>query len=161
MAGWIRGALPDDLYVIWGTGRQQHERYVELDSARVRVVPYLSPIADAYAASDLALTRAGALTLAELCAWGIAPVVVPLPTAAADHQTYNSIALAKAGAGVHLPQAKLTVDALSGEVAALLRDHDRLQRMSSAALARARPDAAANIARRVLALSARAATGSR
>lgn len=163
MAGWIRGALPDDLYVIWGTGRQQHERYVELDSARVRVVPYLSPIADAYAASDLALTRAGALTLAELCAWGIAPIVVPLPTAAADHQTYNSIALANAGAGVHLPQAKLTVDSLSGEIDALLRDRDRLERMSSAALARARPDAAANIARRVLVLasSASAAGGAR
>lgn len=155
MAEWVRRSLPPELYVIWGTGRQQYERYAELESGSVRVVPYLSPIADAYAASDIALTRAGALTLAELCAWGIAPIVVPLPTAAADHQTYNAIALANAGAGVHLSQSELTVDTLSAEVAALLRDHERLDRISSAALARARPDAATTIARRVLALGAR------
>ena len=161
MAEWVRRSLPDGLHIIWGTGRQQYERYAELESARVRVVPYLSPIADAYAASDIALTRAGALTLAELCAWGIAPVVVPLPTAAANHQTYNAIALANAGAGVHLSQAELTMDTLAAEVAALLRDHARLERMSSAALARARPDAAMTIARRVLALSARRSAGAR
>jgi UDP-N-acetylglucosamine--N-acetylmuramyl-(pentapeptide) pyrophosphoryl-undecaprenol N-acetylglucosamine transferase len=161
MAGWVRGSLPRELYIIWGTGRQHYERYAELESGNVRVVPYLSPIADAYAASDIALTRAGALSLAELCAWGIAPIVVPLPTAAADHQTYNAIALAKAGAGVHLPQAKLTVETLSAEVAALLRDHERLERLSSAALSRARPDAAKTIAQRVLALSARTAADTR
>jgi UDP-N-acetylglucosamine--N-acetylmuramyl-(pentapeptide) pyrophosphoryl-undecaprenol N-acetylglucosamine transferase len=161
MATWVRGSLPNALFVIWGTGRQQYERYAGLESESVRVVPYLSPIADAYAASDIALTRAGALTLAELCAWGIAPIVVPLPTAAADHQTYNAIALANAGAGVHLSQAELTVETLNAEVAALLRDPERLERMSSAARARARPDAATTIARRVLALSARTTTGAR
>ncbi|HET7134187.1 MAG TPA: glycosyltransferase, partial [Gammaproteobacteria bacterium] len=161
MAAWVSRSLPEGLYVIWGTGRQQYESYAKLESPRVRVVPYLAPIADAYAASDIALTRAGALTLAELCAWGVAPIVVPLPTAAADRQTYNSIALANAGVGVHLTQAKLTVDALSTEVAALLSDHERLERMSNAALARARPDAATTIARRVLALSAQAAPGAR
>ena len=51
---------------------------------------YLSPIADAYAAGDLALARAGAMTTAELFAWGIPPILVPLPTAAADHQTTNA-----------------------------------------------------------------------
>ncbi|HET7622831.1 MAG TPA: UDP-N-acetylglucosamine--N-acetylmuramyl-(pentapeptide) pyrophosphoryl-undecaprenol N-acetylglucosamine transferase [Gemmatimonadaceae bacterium] len=161
MAGWVRGSLPRDLFIIWGTGRQHHERYAELDSEHVRVLPYLSPIADAYAASDIALTRAGALTLAELCAWGIAPIVVPLPTAAADHQTYNAAALADAGAGVHLSQAALTVETLGAEVMALLQDHERLERISNAALSRARPDAAKTIARRVLELSARTATDAR
>ncbi len=161
MAAWVRSSLPPELYIIWGTGRQQYERYAELTSPTVRVVPYLSPIADAYAASDIALTRAGALTLAELCAWGIAPIVVPLPTAAADHQTYNSIALAKAGAGVHIPQAELTLDVLSARVASLLADPVHLERLSSAALARARPDAAATIARRIVALCARTATDER
>lgn len=161
MAAWVRDSMPDELYIIWGTGRQQYERYAELESRRVKVVPYLAPIADAYAASDIALTRAGALTLAELCAWGIVPIVVPLPTAAADHQTYNSIALADASAGIHLPQRELTVDTLSTQVASLLAEPERLERMSSAALSRARPDAAATIARRVHALSARTAAGER
>lgn len=155
VAAWVRSALPDDLYLIWGTGRQQYDRYSELESERVKVVPYLSPIADAYAASDAALTRAGALTLAELCAWGIAPIVVPLPTAAADHQTSNAVALAKAGAAVNVPQAELSVERLDAVVAELIRTPGRLAQMSNAARSRARPDAAKTIARRVLALSAR------
>jgi len=155
VAEWVRGAVADDPYVIWGTGRREYERYVGLESERVRVVPYLSPIADAYAASDLALTRAGALTLAELCAWGIAPIMIPLPTAAADHQSRNAAALEQAGAGVHLRQSALTVETLSAAVTALLHDPARLERIAGAALARARPDAATTIARRVLALSAR------
>ncbi len=158
LAGWIREELPSDLYVIWGTGRQQYEPYAALESSTIRVLPYLSPIADAYAASDVALSRAGALTLAELCAWGIAPVVVPLPTAAADHQTHNAVALANAGAGVHLPQAHLTVAALGEAVTSLIADPARLELMSRSALARARPDAAAVIAQRVRALATRAAT---
>lgn len=155
VAAWVRRSLPEELHIIWGTGRQQYERYAELESPRVRVVPYLAPITEAYAASDIALTRAGALTLAELCAWGIAPIVVPLPTAAADHQTSNAIALANAGAGVHLSQSELTAETLSAEVAALLHDPARLAQISSAALERARPDAARTIARRLLALCAR------
>ena len=155
VAAWVRGSLPEELYIIWGTGRQQYERYADLDSERVKVAPYLAPISDAYAASDIALTRAGALTLAELCAWGIAPIVVPLPTAAADHQTFNARALAKAGAALYLSQADLTRESLGVTVAQLLGEPARLARMSSAALGRARPDAAKVIARRVLALSAR------
>lgn len=155
VAAWVRSAVPDNLYLIWGTGRRHYDRYADLDSERVKVVPYLSPIADAYAASDVALTRAGALTLAELCAWGIAPIVVPLPTAAADHQTANAVALASAGAALHVSQSDLTVDSLSAAVAELTTTPGSLERMSRAALQRARPDAAVSIARRVLALSAR------
>ena len=66
---------------------------------RVEVREYLSPIADAYAAADLALVRAGAMTTAELFAWGIPAIVVPLPTAAADHQTHNARALARGRRG--------------------------------------------------------------
>ena len=74
----------------------------------MRVRPYLAPIQSAYAAADLALTRAGALTVAELCAWGIPSMLVPLPTAAADHQRANARALEAAGAAMVLEQATLT-----------------------------------------------------
>ena len=150
---WIQRGLPGELYVIWGTGKGTFADFAHLESPRVRVRPYLSPIADAYAAADLALTRAGALTLAELCAWGIPGLLVPLPTAAADHQTANARALAQSGAARVLPQRELNAERLDREVRSLLTDTSQLDTMKRAALSRGRPDSAEKIARRVLALA--------
>lgn len=153
VAAWIAEGPPPGLFVIWGTGKGSFERYAHLESERVRVRAYLSPIEDAYAAADLALTRAGALTLAELCAWGIPPILVPLPTAAADHQTANARALAETGAAVLLPQSELGRERLDVTVRALAGDRERLAALASAALRRGRPHAAENIAGRILNLA--------
>lgn len=153
VSGWITRGLPDGLHVIWATGRAGFTEYAALESPRVRVRAYLSPIADAYAAADFALTRAGALTLAELCAWGLPGILVPLPSAAADHQTANARALAASGAARELPQRDLDIERLDEEVRSLLGDEARLDAMRRAALARGRPEAAETIARRVLALA--------
>jgi UDP-N-acetylglucosamine--N-acetylmuramyl-(pentapeptide) pyrophosphoryl-undecaprenol N-acetylglucosamine transferase len=153
MATWVRSGLPAGLGVIWATGRGQFEPYAALDRAgdgRVRVVPYLSPIAVAYAAADLALTRAGAMSIAELCAWALPSVLVPLPTAAQDHQTHNARALEAAGASIHLPQSALGAERLESLTRELLASPDRLSALASAAAARGRPDAAAQIALQVL-----------
>jgi UDP-N-acetylglucosamine--N-acetylmuramyl-(pentapeptide) pyrophosphoryl-undecaprenol N-acetylglucosamine transferase len=150
---WIERGSPEELCVIWGTGKGTFNEFAHLESPRVRVRPYLSPIADAYAAADLALTRAGALTLAELCAWGIPGLLVPLPTAAADHQTANARTLAQSGAARVLPQRELNAERLDGEVRSLLADRNQLEAVKRAALSRGRPDAAEKIAGRVLALA--------
>jgi UDP-N-acetylglucosamine--N-acetylmuramyl-(pentapeptide) pyrophosphoryl-undecaprenol N-acetylglucosamine transferase len=159
VAEWLSRGAPEGLGVIWGTGKTQFDGYAPLESDRVRVRPYLSPIAEAYAAADLAVVRAGAMTTAELCAWGVPMLLVPLPTAAADHQTANARALADAGAALHVPQAEFTAARLADEVARLLADETRLGALAGGALRRARPDAADVIATRVVAL-ARAATRS-
>jgi UDP-N-acetylglucosamine--N-acetylmuramyl-(pentapeptide) pyrophosphoryl-undecaprenol N-acetylglucosamine transferase len=151
---WISRALPPGLHVIWATGRKNFEQHAHRESERVRVRPYLAPIADAYAAADLALVRAGAMGTAELCAWGVPMLLCPLPTAAADHQTANARALAEAGAGTLILQSELTPERLDGEVRALLADDSRLARMAAAAEQRGRPDAAATIAARILTLVA-------
>jgi UDP-N-acetylglucosamine--N-acetylmuramyl-(pentapeptide) pyrophosphoryl-undecaprenol N-acetylglucosamine transferase len=152
VAEWVRAGIPDDLHLIWMTGKASYAEFAPLDGGRVRVREYLSPIADAYAASDLALTRAGAMTTAELFAWGIPAVLVPLPTAAADHQTHNARALASAGAAVHLPQSELTAARLDREVRSLLADPSAMARLAAGASARARPDAAETIVKRILSL---------
>jgi UDP-N-acetylglucosamine--N-acetylmuramyl-(pentapeptide) pyrophosphoryl-undecaprenol N-acetylglucosamine transferase len=118
----------------------------------VRVCAYQSPASDAYAATDLALARAGATTTAELLAWGIPAVLVPLPTAAADHQTTNAAALEHAGAAIHVPQSELTVQRLDETMRRLLADPAALARLVAGAKARARPNAAAEIARHILAI---------
>jgi UDP-N-acetylglucosamine--N-acetylmuramyl-(pentapeptide) pyrophosphoryl-undecaprenol N-acetylglucosamine transferase len=150
--GWVARGLPHGVALIWATGQANYQRHAQRESFNVRVRPYLSPIADAYAAADMALTRAGAMTTAELCAWGIPMVLVPLPTAAADHQTANARALEAAGAAVYLPQAELTSDRIASTIQGLANDPGRRDRIAAAALARGRPGAAETIARRILSL---------
>ena len=158
VATWVRRGLPDRVRLIWGTGRASYDQYAALASPRVRVEAYLQPISEAYAAADMALSRAGAMTTAELCAWRLPSVLIPLPTAAADHQTANARALEQAGAAICVPQSELNVDRLDGIAATLLGDRSRTERMAAAAADRARPDAAERIARRVLALAGRLPT---
>jgi UDP-N-acetylglucosamine--N-acetylmuramyl-(pentapeptide) pyrophosphoryl-undecaprenol N-acetylglucosamine transferase len=152
VADWVTQGLPDGLYLLWTTGRATYAEFKHLESPTVRVCDYQSPASDAYAAADLALARAGATTTAELLAWGIPAVLVPLPTAAADHQTTNAIALEQAGAAIHVPQSQLTTQRLDQTVRNLLADPTALARLVAGAAVRARPNAAAEIARRILAV---------
>jgi UDP-N-acetylglucosamine--N-acetylmuramyl-(pentapeptide) pyrophosphoryl-undecaprenol N-acetylglucosamine transferase len=150
---WLAaGRLPEDVFLIWATGRETYEQFRGRESERVRVRPYISPMQDAYAATDLAVARAGAMGTAEMCAWGIPQILVPLPTAAADHQTVNARTLAAANAGVYVPQAEFTPDRLDALVRELTAASQRLDTLSAGARARARPDAADRIARRIAAL---------
>jgi UDP-N-acetylglucosamine--N-acetylmuramyl-(pentapeptide) pyrophosphoryl-undecaprenol N-acetylglucosamine transferase len=155
MREWIERGIPDRLHVIWATGRGTFDQFRDLDGTaqgRVRVRDYLAPISDAYAATDFAVTRAGAMTTAELMAWTIPPILIPLPTAAADHQTTNAKALAAAGAAVMLPQSELNASSLDATVRRLLDDPSAFERLRAGARARARPDAADDIAKRILKL---------
>jgi UDP-N-acetylglucosamine--N-acetylmuramyl-(pentapeptide) pyrophosphoryl-undecaprenol N-acetylglucosamine transferase len=155
VAELVRAGLPGGMRLLWITGKGEHERYTSLASGTTRVLSFLTPMTDAYAAADLALARAGAMSTAELCAWGIPAVLVPLPTAAADHQTTNARALEAAGAAVVIPQTEFTPHRLRLSLEELLQDEDRLGSMAAAARVRARPDAAARIAAEVATLITR------
>lgn len=152
VAGWVKAGLPPGLNIIWATGRGNYDNYAGLEGDAVKVRAYIAPISDAYRAADFALSRAGAMATAELCAWGIPAVVVPLPTAAADHQTANAKALEMAGAARMIPQASLLPATLSAEIGGLLAEPEALERMKQKALERARPTAAVDIARHILEL---------
>ena len=150
---WIAAGLPPRVHLIWGTGTKTHGEFAALANDRVRVLPYLSPIADSYAVADVAIARAGTMTIAELMAWRIPSIFIPLPTAAADHQTHNARTLEQAGAGVHLPQRELSGPRLAATVTALLDDRTRLDAIAAAAARRARPHAAQDIAQRILTIA--------
>jgi len=152
VAAWIGAGIPENLFVIWATGRKTYSSYEKLENDRVKVRPYLSPVTDAYAASDFALSRGGAMATAELCAWGIPPIIVPLPTAAADHQTANARALSAAGAGEMIVQTQFTSAALDSSVRRLLDSDSLLRQRSESVVARARPQAADAIAQSILSL---------
>ena len=114
---------------------------------------FFDPIATAYAAADLVVARAGAMTVSELCAWGKPSVLVPLPTAAADHQTFNARALANAGASVLMLERDLTPESLAQTIRALVGEPSKLGQLGKAAGKRGHPNAARTIIGKVLELS--------
>jgi UDP-N-acetylglucosamine--N-acetylmuramyl-(pentapeptide) pyrophosphoryl-undecaprenol N-acetylglucosamine transferase len=98
-----------------------------------QVEEFFPNMADLYGRVDLVIARAGAITLAELTAARLPSLVVPLPTAADDHQTVNARTLAEAGAALVFPERTLTAGALAAAVADLAGDPARLTAMSRAA----------------------------
>jgi UDP-N-acetylglucosamine--N-acetylmuramyl-(pentapeptide) pyrophosphoryl-undecaprenol N-acetylglucosamine transferase len=152
-AGWLDAGAGKGLTVLWATGRGSYEQFRRFHSAPdVQVFDFLDPIADGFAVADLVVGRAGMMTCAELCAWGLPSILVPLPTAAADHQTFNARALQQAGAARMLPQSELTPARLGQEVDRLLHHGEERLAMARAALARGRPGASAEIVSRLLTL---------
>lgn len=148
---------PAGVQLLWSTG-PDHLEGISSALARVgnpswvRAVGYLDDMPSALGVAALAVSRAGAMATSEFLAWGIPSILVPLPTAAADHQTRNARALEAAGAALHLPQAGLGGADLWRAVAALVRDSKRLAAMAEAARRRGRPHAALEIARELAAL---------
>lgn len=147
------GLWPKEFRLIWQTGAVTYDRFAQWDDrTSVLVRPFIDPIANAYAAADCVVSRSGAMTLAEICAWSLPAVLVPLPTAAAGHQAANARALADAGAATFLDQSDLTGQRLVAELGGLLSSPARLAGISRAAGDRARPDAADRIASDALGL---------
>ena len=116
-----------------------------------RVEPFIADMASAYAWADLVVCRAGALTLAEVCAVGVGSVLVPFPQAVDDHQTRNAEYLVERGAALLLPQSEDLGKCLRDVLAALAVDPGKRLEMAMAARSLARPDAAREVAAAVLA----------
>lgn len=110
------------------------------------VEPFIADMAAAYAWADLVVCRAGASTLAELCAVGVASVLVPFAAAVDDHQTRNAEYLLQAGAAVLLKQSDTLASELQAALPVLLDDAARRLAMAQAARSLARVDAAERIA---------------
>jgi UDP-N-acetylglucosamine--N-acetylmuramyl-(pentapeptide) pyrophosphoryl-undecaprenol N-acetylglucosamine transferase len=155
LGGALEQGLLPGMSVLWGTGAASSAvlaRYAE--PGRVVVRGFFDPMTTVYRAADIVVCRAGAMTVAELCAWGRASILVPLPTAAADHQTYNARAMAGAGAALLLPERELTSESLAEAVLGLLADRLRRESLGTQARGRGHPDAAREIASTIVKLGA-------
>ncbi len=119
-------------------------RYQEL-GVEAEVVSFIDDMAAAYASAALVICRAGATTVAELCAVGRPAILIPFPHAADDHQGKNAEALARAGAALCIRESQLSSEGLGDEVGRLLADEARRRSMAGAAREMGRPDAAAGI----------------
>jgi len=149
------GALPllrnlGRIQMIWQTGAEDYEAIrarIEPAPFPVRLYPYLEAIEKAYAIADIAVCRAGAMTIAELTACGVAAILVPYPHATRDHQTHNARGLLDRDAALVIADHELTPETLTARIESLVRDEARLRRLARNARAFARVDAAQRIAR--------------
>jgi UDP-N-acetylglucosamine--N-acetylmuramyl-(pentapeptide) pyrophosphoryl-undecaprenol N-acetylglucosamine transferase len=130
------------------------DRYRALGVAdRVEVRPFIDDMATAYHQASLVVARAGALTLAELAIAARPAILIPLPTAADDHQNKNAARFAQAGAAIVLDQRTSTGAHLAQLLGDLATDDGRRQNMAAAMHSLARPQAAAAVADRLQALA--------
>ncbi|WP_166268521.1 undecaprenyldiphospho-muramoylpentapeptide beta-N-acetylglucosaminyltransferase [Marinobacter caseinilyticus] len=106
-----------------------------------QVKPFINDMAEAYGWADIVLCRAGALTIAELCAAGLGAILVPFPHAVDDHQTRNAEHMVQTKAAMLIPQDKLTAAVLAETLTDLVADRDRVLAMATSARSLARPDA--------------------
>ena len=142
--------------ILWLTGTRDAERIsaaVAASPARsmTTVVPYLERMEDAFAVADLIVSRSGASTLAEIACAGLPSILIPLPTAAGDHQTENARAMVEAGAAVLCADAQARTE-LRPLILELFGDTGRRTRMGDAARGLAKPGAATTIARAIMKL---------
>jgi UDP-N-acetylglucosamine--N-acetylmuramyl-(pentapeptide) pyrophosphoryl-undecaprenol N-acetylglucosamine transferase len=120
---------------------------------QARVEPFLFAMDNEIRMADLVVCRAGATTIAELTAAGRPAVLVPLPTAADDHQRKNAEVLVAGGAAEIVEQKHLSGALVAERIATLIGDPARLEAMSAAARSMSRPNAARVIADKALALA--------
>jgi UDP-N-acetylglucosamine--N-acetylmuramyl-(pentapeptide) pyrophosphoryl-undecaprenol N-acetylglucosamine transferase len=157
LAAMERGRRPE----VW---HQAGKRHIEAARAAyaaagidARVEPFIEDMAGAYHWADVVLCRAGAMTVSELAAAGVASILVPFPFAVDDHQTANAHYLADQDAAVLLPQAQMTTTRLAELLSGLTPA--RLQAMAARARRLARLDATARVADECLAQASGVAHG--
>ncbi|MFQ5634814.1 MAG: undecaprenyldiphospho-muramoylpentapeptide beta-N-acetylglucosaminyltransferase [Gammaproteobacteria bacterium] len=121
------------------------DTYAEL-GIEAAIEPFIDDVAAAYAWADLAICRAGALTISELAAAGLGAILIPYPSAVDDHQTRNAQYLVDAGAAVCMAQSDLTPARLAAEIAQCIDDRRLVETRAQRARDMARPEATRAVA---------------
>jgi UDP-N-acetylglucosamine--N-acetylmuramyl-(pentapeptide) pyrophosphoryl-undecaprenol N-acetylglucosamine transferase len=153
----LKAASPadlEDLNVLWQCGRFYHDTYKQIETAalpNVQLMAFVDRVDLAYAASDVIVARAGALTISELCIIGKPAILVPSPNVAEDHQTKNALALTMINAARLVRDAEAK-EKLISEVRLILQNEALAFTLSENIRPLGRPDAAKAIAREVLGL---------
>jgi UDP-N-acetylglucosamine--N-acetylmuramyl-(pentapeptide) pyrophosphoryl-undecaprenol N-acetylglucosamine transferase len=130
-------------------------RYAEAQVV-AEVLPFIDDMAEAYAWADLAVCRAGAMTVAELQAAGLGAILVPLAVASDDHQSKNAAVMVAAGAAQIIQERDFTPERLGALIAELTANRALMLKMAEAARAQRVTDAATRLAERCIAAGAQA-----
>ncbi len=117
-----------------------------LSNSRYFLRDYFDDLSVAFASSDMAICRAGAMTISELAVTGTPALFIPYPYAAADHQTHNANYMVSKGAALVIPQSKLTPEALLNDLKSILLDDEKLRAMRKAMTSEGKSQASCDLA---------------
>ncbi len=130
--------------LIWQTGPNDYENYKNLSDDKIKVMPFITEMQNAYTAADLIISRAGAGTISELTLIGKPVILVPSPYVAEDHQTKNAKALETKKAAVLIPEKKLQTELWPG-IKRIFENEEEAQLLKQNIKALAQPEAVQNI----------------
>lgn len=143
--------------VLHQTGKDRDEEVREMYRAEgvgeANVVTFIDNVADEIAAADLVVARAGAVTVAEICAIGRPSILIPFPHAADDHQAKNAIALAELGGALAIRQEAADDVRIGSEIGRILGDADLRLKMAETARLHGNPTAATDVALDLLSIA--------
>ena len=134
----------EGIQVIWQCGKYYFERYKDKANDTVQVHAFLDRMDMAYAAADLIISRAGALSVSELCLVGKPVIFIPSPNVAEDHQTKNALSVSEKNAAILLKESD-AIQNFESVLGGLLKDEDMQQRLSENIKMLARPNATKDI----------------
>jgi len=143
----------DNIQIILQTG---DKNYADVMSKlgevppNVLIKPYFENMILPLLAADIAVSRAGSLSISELCASGLPSILVPYPYSAADHQKFNAKKMEEIGAALYLEDEDLSTEKLTGMIEDIIYNPNKLATMCSCASAEARPNAAKEIAEQII-----------
>ena len=122
--------------LIIGTGARYYNETIaklnglDLEKNKIHIKEYINNMPEILAASDLAITRSGAMTISELAAMNKPSILIPSPNVTADHQTPNAELMAAAGGAIKINENDLSLSLISKEIDAVINDESKLKKMS-------------------------------
>lgn len=140
----LDGLIENGIQVIWQTGKNYQPTYQKKDGDGVSIQTFIKEMHEVYSLADLIVSRAGALSISELCFVGKPTVFVPSPNVAEDHQTKNALAMVDKQAAVLVSDAEV-VNVMLKKVVALINDQDRKTALAKNIKSLAKPNAVNDI----------------
>ena len=139
-----------DFDIIWGTGKRYYNDIMkslegEKIGDNITITPYIYNMDTVMAASDVVVSRAGAIAISEICAMGKCSVLVPSPYVTNNHQEHNAAALQSAGAALMLREDELGADSLIACLTDLFGNPEKADSVRANALKMAKPNASRDI----------------
>ena len=144
-----------DVQVLWQTGKADLElcqRHVG-SNPRIKLMPFIKEMDSAYSAADLMICRAGAMSLTEINNYGLPAILIPLPSAAGNHQEHNARSQENAGAAKVVLESDLGEGAFLPLITKLISDREQMSKMAQASKSLSRPTATQDIVENIIRIS--------